>query len=341
MSTEIYGVAYNSTVILQQLVSPRKYNPIALHVTFSSSQVKAEVDERLKKSRNLPVVLAGNLEIARAFLRQYPKQDCKMVLCECPPFLNPPHSPVLKWLDCDLQSAGAWQVAKIKPEDFMDLLDELQPLGSDGREYLGAVRYIDDGIKRVEALQKFGESIPKYYKDTIASLEPEQNKSPIKALKESRKTKDTLRSLLTATLESVDKKHRQALAKLVLDYEITLVSKREYLSAVTKAVDDETVKKDFLTLRKWMDSKNGALLQEAFFDYATNHARRSWQTVLDAHKKVSEDDLSLLVQHFDVKSTCQVFAEKVLSFQNLPQDKTPPKEPNRPASGSLEEILNL
>jgi hypothetical protein len=341
MSHEILGVAYNSTVILQQLVSTRKYNPIALHATFSPGQIKTEVENKLKQSKNTPVVLAGNLDIARTFLKAFPKQECKMVLCECPPFLNPPYSPTLQWLDCDLQSAGAWQVAKIKPEDFMDLLDTLKSLSKDGKEYLFSVQYIDDEKKKIEALQKFGESIPKYYKDTIAALEPEQNKSPLKVIKESRKTKETLKSLLTGTLETVEEQHRPVLAKLVLDYQITLVSKREYLSKLNHLIEDETIKKDFLTLRKWMDSKNGALLQEAFFDYATNFERRAWQTILDMHKKVVEEDLHILVLNFDVKTTLQVFPDKVLSYQNLPNDKVSPKEPNRPVSGSLEELLNI
>jgi hypothetical protein len=335
---QIYGVAYNSTIILQQLVSARKYNPIGLHVTMSNSQIKHEVEDKLKKSRNTPVILAGSLQVARTFLRSFPELECKLVLCECPPFLDPPASPTLQWLDCDLQSAGAWQVAKIKPEDFMDLLDLLEPLSTEGKEYISSVRYIDEEDGRIEKLQKFGESIPKYYKDTIASLEPENNKSPLKLLKESRKTKDTLKSLLTGTLETIEEKElRPSMAKLVLDYQISLVSKREYLTQLSVIADD-TIRKDFLTIRKWMDSKKGALLQEAFFDYATNHTRRSWQTILDTHKKITEEDIHLLISHFDVKRTPQVFADKVAAYKDLPQDKMPPPEP---LTGDLAELLNM
>jgi hypothetical protein len=220
----------------------------------------------------------------------------------------------------------------------MDLLDLLEPLSTEGKEYISSVRYIDEEDGRIEKLQKFGESIPKYYKDTIASLEPENNKSPLKLLKESRKTKDTLKSLLTGTLETIEEKElRPSMAKLVLDYQISLVSKREYLTQLSVIADD-TIRKDFLTIRKWMDSKKGALLQEAFFDYATNHTRRSWQTILDTHKKITEEDIHLLISHFDVKRTPQVFADKVAAYKDLPQDKMPPPEP---LTGDLAELLNM
>jgi hypothetical protein len=295
---EIYGIAYNSTVILQQLVSARKYTPIGLHVTMASAQIKSEVEDKIKRNKNLPVVLAGSLQVARTFLRNFPTLECKLILCECPPFLDPPACPVLQWLDCDLQAAGAWQVAKIKPEDFMDLLDVLNPLSTAGKEYIASVRYIDEDRGRIEKLQKFGESIPKYYKDTIAALEPDSNKSPLKTLKNIRKAKEGLKSLLAGTLETVDEYHRAVLAKLVLDYQITLVTKREYLSKLTSLIEDETVRKDFLTLRKWMDSKKGALLQEAFFAYSKLETKEML-VILEAHKKVSEEDLQLLVVHFD------------------------------------------
>jgi hypothetical protein len=189
-------------------------------------------------------------------------------------------------------------VAKIKPEDFMDLLDVLNPLSTAGKEYIASVRYIDEDRGRIEKLQKFGESIPKYYKDTIAALEPDSNKSPLKTLKNIRKAKEGLKSLLAGTLETVDEYHRAVLAKLVLDYQITLVTKREYLSKLTSLIEDETIRKDFLTLRKWMDSKKGALLQEAFFAYSKLETKEML-VILEAHKKVSEEDLQLLVVHFD------------------------------------------
>jgi len=294
---EIYGVAYNSTIILQQLISPRRYNPIALHATYSHAQVKAEVERTLGESRCVPVVLAGNLYLARTFVRLFAHVKAKLVLCECPPFLNPPCSDVLQWLDCDLQAAGAWQVAKIKPEDFMEMLDKLEVLGDRGKQYLAAVRYVDDDDERLDLLHKFSVSIPKYYKDAIATLDPVQNKSPLKALKETRKTKDTLRNLLTTTLDGVSKKHRKDLAKLVLDYQIALVTKREYLSMLTKTVDDDGLRKDFLTLRKWMDSKAGSMLKDAFYEMTAQQS--SVSSVMETYKKIAEDDLHLLAAHFD------------------------------------------
>lgn len=328
MTVELYGIAYSSPILIWQLVSQRKYNPIML-VNNSIGQLKQEAETQMKKSQKLPVILAGSLDIAHAFLKTFPKQECKIVLFDCPGLLNPCVGPLMRWLDCDHQAAGAWQVAKIKPEDFMDILDALPPLTVEGKKFLMSMQR--HGNKdRLEEIRKFSESIPKYYKDLLASMESEYNKSPIKALKETRKIKDGLKTLLAATIETVPEVNRSELTKLVLDYQITLVGKREYLSKLNQLIVDETVRKDFLTLRKWMDSKNGALLQDAFFDYGTNYTRRSWQTVMDAHKKVADEDLMLLITHFDVKNTMQVFADKTLSYQNLPADKVSPKEPNHP-----------
>jgi len=338
MAIEIYGIAYSSPIIIWQLISQQKYAPILL-INNSISHVRQDVDAQLKKNTSkTPVVLAGSLEIAQLVQKNYADLKYKLVLFDCPPLLNPPVNPLLKWLDCDLQAAGAWQVAKIKPEDFMDLLDTLDVLSQEGKDYITSVKRHGNS-NRLDEIKKFSDSIPKYYKDILATLDSAQNKSPIKEMKQRRSVKDNLTSLLSAALTNI-LESKDVLTKLVLDYQISLVTKREFLSKLTHLVSDETVKKEFLTIRKWMDSKSGFLLQEAFFDFAFNHERRSWQTITEHHKKASEDDLQLLIAHFDMKKTLQVFSDKVHLYTELPSDKVP-VDTNQLRCKPLGELLNV
>jgi len=337
MQTEIYGVAYHSPIILWQLVHPKKYNVILL-VNNQPSQIKEDVQSQLRKDARTPVVLAGSLDIVHSLLKLFPKLDCKLILFDCPGLINPFVGPKMRWLDCDHQAGGAWQIAKIKPEDFSELLDQLSVLTPEGREFINSMKR--QGSDRLEDIKKFADSIPKYYKDLLASMEAETNKSPIKTLKESRRSRDNLRSLLGGILVQVENKEdKLKLLQLVLDYQVALVGKREYLSKLTLLVTDELLKKEFLALRKWIDSKSGSLLQEAYFDYVANSERRSWQTIVDTYKKISEEDLQMLISHLSPVEALLSLKEKISIYENLPSDKS--KTINRPDAVNLVEVFGL
>jgi hypothetical protein len=340
--TEAYGFAYQSPFMLWQLVPPRSYYPLLL-VNDSPSAIKDDVVNHTKQhggSKRLPVVLAGSLDILQSFLKQFPKQDCKVILFDCPCFLEPFFGPKLQWLDCDHQAGGAWQTAKIKPEDFTSLLEDLSVLSKDGREFfLTMKRHV--AKDRVKELEAFAKHMPKYYKELVVTLDQEINKSPLKIAKEARKTKDTLKNLLHLSLEAVTElPMRQSLVTLVLGYQTETVAKREYLTKLSTIVSNEFVKKEFLNLRKWMDAKAGALLKDAYFDFVVNHERRSWQTLVETHKKVAEEDLLLLLSHSDFKESLQKVGERLSSFQSMQSDKAPPVRPNHPELIVLSDIFN-
>jgi len=321
MTIEVYGIAYHSPIILWQLILPRKYNAVLL-VNVQAAQIKEDVNNQLaKRDTKTCVILAGSLDIAQLFLKLFPKLDCKLLLFDCPGLLNPFVGPSIRWLDCDHQAGGAWQIAKIKPEDFSDLLNDLTLITTAGRQFV--LSMTRQGSDKLEDIKKFADSIPKYYKDLLVSMDQDHNKSPIKILKESRRLKETLGTLLGASLSKIEAdEHKISLSKLVLDYQVGLVGKREYLSKLTHSVSDELIKKEFLGLRKWIDSRNGALLQEAYYDYVANSSHRSKQIILNTYKKVSEDDLQMLIVHHSPEEALQTLKEKISSYQNLPSDKS-------------------
>jgi len=340
--TEIYGIAFQSPFLLWTLVPSRKYFPILL-INSSHSQIKEDVVTQTKQHegmKKMPVILATSLPIMQSFIKQFPKMDCKTLLFEVPSFMNPFFDESIKWLDCDHQAGGAWQTAKIKPEDFSQLLDELKPITKSGKEFLlRSLRH--KAPDRSNEIESFVQNVPKSYKDLLADLDPESNKSPIKLAKEARKTKDSLKGLMLTCLDSVtDAVTKKTLVELVFNYIGAQVAKREFLTILSDATSEEFIKKEMLTVRKWVDSKSGMLLRDAFFDFYVNKERRAWRSIAETYKKTSEEDILLLVSFFNQK-TLRLNEDRVASYQALPVDKTAPVAPNHPELLSVEEIFTF
>lgn len=338
MPVEAYGFAYHSPLILWQLLPPKKYFPVLL-ANDSPSQIKDDVKAHQEKydSKRMPVILAGSLPILQGFIKAFPKMQCKVLLFDCPSFLLPFFGPQLKWLDCDHQAGGAWQIAKVKPEEFSRLLEHLHPLSDSGRKFFSDMRRFlpTDKINEVEL---FAKNIPKYYRDLLAKMPEEHNKSPLKTSKDAKKSKESLTNLIKVSLSTVeDSDCKQQLVGLVLDYQLDRTGKRDYLTRLTSIIgEDALLKKEFLSIRKWIDSKCGESLLDAYLDFIVNKDIRSINTIVSTYKKVSEEDILLLVAYFKEEEALQQYKDRIGSFQQLLGDKLAPKEyPDPPDLGSV------
>lgn len=337
---EIYGVAYQSPAILYYLVSAKKYFPVMVQ---DVAQVRSDLKTQLQKNtlKKLPVIIAGNLTVAQAFVKQYPDLNCKLVMFDYPSLLLPKLGPQICWLDCDHQPGGAWQISKLMPEEFNNLLDKLAPLSEAGRKFLLAMVKLMP-VDRTNEIEAFATHLPKSYKDLLASPGDGQ-KSPLKLAKEGKKSKESFRNILIDGISSISgSDQRKKCVNLVLDYQLGLVGKKDFQSKMVLIVREEQIKKDLLGVRKWIDSKAGAALQDAYFDYVVNKERRSWATVLAEHKKVHEEDLVVLLSHLQLEGApLQHFTDKVASFAKLPSDKAVPKAPFHPDLVRLAEVFQF
>jgi len=318
---EVYGICYNPALIVYNLVSPKKHH--ALFLTDSYHQtLKEEVKSYLAENHlnKTLVVMACGLEIAQQFLKLFPDLPHKLVLFDYPGSLVPFLSPMIQWLDCDHQLGGAWQIAKIKYEEFNELLDRLPVLSDSSKSYLLQMKRLVPADKSNE-IEAFSSNLPKNIKEILAT-QNDSTKSPIKLAKESRKGKETLKSLLLDSLNNIEScDQRKKLVQLVLDYQLALFSKKDFTNRLVLITRDEQIKKDFMNVRKWIDSKVGVSLHDSYYDVVINEGKRGVKTVLATHKKASEEDLEILLSYvrLDGKALSSQ-AEKVDLFAKLPPD---------------------
>ena len=182
--SKIFGLAFHSPLIIHSLVPPRDYGR-ALLVTDSPTEIKKEVDTAVKSSRKRPIVmLAGSLSILQSFLKEYvagkhSDVQWKIVLFDFPGLLVPFDLPSVKWLDCDNQSGGAWQITKLKPDSFAELLGTLKPLDKKTAEdLLKVTRHIPtEKIQEIESILK---SLPQTYRDLIPAEETKRSQKKVK-----------------------------------------------------------------------------------------------------------------------------------------------------------------
>ena len=176
----IYGMAFHSPLIIHSLIPPRDYVR-ALLLSDSVSEIKREIDLAVKASRNRPiVVLAGSLPILHVFLTEsFPKIEnpVKILLFDFPGLIIPFVMPGVKWIDCDLQSGGAWQITKLRPESFTELLTALPPIDKKVAEtLLKATRYMPE--ERVPELERVAKHLPETYKSLITADDAKKTPKP-------------------------------------------------------------------------------------------------------------------------------------------------------------------
>ena len=295
---QAYGFAFITPLIIRSLVPPKKFYPVLL-VTDNAKQIKEQVESAKNQQggNRKPVILAGSIEILQTYLKQYPTaKDARVILFDFPGLLIPFFGKHLKWLDCDHQAGGSWQIARFSPEAFEALIEELSSLDQKGREFfLGIKRFVPND-QRISEIEKFTEFLPKTYKDLLSTLTADNGNAEKKASREaeaSRKRGGTLKAMISTLLAKVPPAQHGRLVEFVLDYQLALITKRDFLN---RAVSDlgTGFKDDILTIRKWIDSKSGSALYDAYLDYMAG-SQKSWASLLELHKRMMEEDLLMLV----------------------------------------------
>jgi hypothetical protein len=174
--SKIFGMAFHSPLIIHSLIPPKDYGRTLL-ISESYSDIKREVESSIKAARKRPIVaIAGSLAILQVFLKDFlaSKHDVqwKVILFDFPGLLVPFDIPSVRWLDCDNQSGGAWQITKLRPEAFCDILATLKPLDrKTAEELLKVARHVPND--RIPEIERIAKSLPASYKDLIP---PEETK---------------------------------------------------------------------------------------------------------------------------------------------------------------------
>lgn len=291
---QAYGFAFITPLIVRSLVPPKRFYPILLTVD-NAKQIKEAVESAKNHCGGFrkPVVLAGSIDILQTYLKQYPAADARVLLFDFPGLLNPFYGKHLKWLDCDHQAGGSWQIARFSPEAFESLMTVLCPLDQKGREFFLSIKRIVPNDKRLTDIEGFTEALPKTYKDLLSNLTAEDGNAEKKATAEKKRVSGALRSLMIVTVEKIPLTQRTRFVEIVLDYQLSLITKRDFINRITAEVGP-SIKDDALAIRKWIDSKSGAALYDAYIDFVLNN-NNTWVGVLEAHKRILEEDLILLV----------------------------------------------
>lgn len=296
---QIYGFAYHSPLFLVNLTPRLQYAPLYLEAKWTDRDLVRNVSPMIATipTGRMPVVVAGSLTALKAFLKGFPNMVCKVVLCDFPGLLNPFKDPMLEWLDCDHQSAGAWQILKLKYESFTEMLNNLAPLGEEGRDLITRmVRW--QSRDRVSEIEKFNESLPTSYKamvDYEAADLTDADKGYDVTKDHSWKRK-SLKDILSEVLDHVQRPERHHILDIILDYQLAKITKREYNAKMRGYMEASPLFKKKVTLiRKWVDDvKHGRLLFQGYLDYVGNLERRAWKTILDDNA-INELDLLIVI----------------------------------------------
>lgn len=338
---QINGFVYHSPLIIRCLIPTVSYTPIYLELKWTASDMKSVchlIDDA--KYNNSTIVLMGSLTSLHTFFDVYPDitAKIKVLLFDAPGLVNPAAHPLLHWVDSDLQSGGAWQIAKIKYDTIVDLLDRQVVLDGDGRDFLKSMyRFLPPD--RTNEIEKFAENMPDSYKDLVKQLQDKNfvidknvEQDTIKDTAWKKKTLTELLIEMTAAVSTRSK--RQMLFDLVMDYFLLKITKKAFTSEVNKL--DDTLKKRVGSVRKWMDAvKLGAVLRLAYFDTLVNLKARSWKTILEDHGVVADKDLLLIMARQPCSdNVLEFYKDELVSISQLPANMNSP-EPVFPWSDGL------
>jgi hypothetical protein len=343
---QIYGYAFHSPLIMVNLTPLKDHYPIYLEARWVASDLYKNVSPLLEEcSTDKTVVLfAGSLPILQSFLKTFPdvKQKVKVVLFDFPGLVNPFRDPLIKWVDCDHQVGGAWQITKSKLSSFEALLREQQHLDNEGKELIMRMtRFVSRD--RVSEIEKFHEYMPSNYKEMLdydmTDSDSDTNKANYDAAKDTSWKKKTFTDVLKDFMVNVPKPKRKSVFDLILSYQLNKVSKRDYNTKIKPFVENSAaLKKTVITVRKWMDdTKRGRALHRAYLDYVSNLTRRSWKTILEENGLVDELDLLVVIktQHRDVPDLALFYLEELKEINSLPSNMHAPERTVRWLDGSL------
>jgi len=331
---QIYGYAFHSPLILQNLIPLRDHLPIYLESRWVASDMYRNVSPQLENAKGKTVVvLAGSLPMLQSFLKTFPDvAPLKVILFEFPGLLTLFRDPHIDWIDCDHQVGGAWQITKSKLSSFEALLREQEPLNEEGKDLIFRMtRFVSRD--RISEIEKFHDYMPANYKEMIDydMSDDSDNKAAYDAAKDTSWKKKTFCDVLKEFLVNVPKPKRQVVLDLILDYQLSRVAKRDYNTKIKVYVENSNIlKKTVILVRKWMDDiKHGRALQRAYLDYLSNLNRRSWKTILEEHGAVDELDLLIVIarQHRDIPDLALQYTEELKDISSLPSNLHPP-EPN-------------
>lgn len=336
--TQIYGFAYHSPLFLQNLCPRMSYAPLYLEARWTDRDLVRNVTPVMQAipQGHIPLVVAGSLTALKAFVRGFPKFKGKVMLCDFPGLINPFRDPLLEWIDCDHQNAGAWQTLKLKYEAFSDMLGTLDFLGDDGRDLiLRMVRW--QSRDRVSEIEQFNESLPTSYKALVdyESADLTDSDKGYDVAKDHSWKRKSLKEILAEVLEHVQRAERRHILDIILDYQLSRITKREYNSRMKGYMDASLIFKKKATLvRKWIDdAKHGRLLFQAYLDYLCNIKKRSWKTVLD-DSAVNEQDLLIVISKQPCSDeTSSLYSEEIKGILEFPPNMHPPEATVRWSTG--------
>lgn len=278
---ELYGVAFASPMVIYPQISRREWNPILLR---NEQSVRQDFLAKKDLSQKRKLILATSLEVMLGFLKTFPKEatKCSFILFDFPGFLENVEHLQIKWLDCDEQAGGAWQIAKVTPLMLEQHLKNLGTLSEKGFAGLLELKKLvaEDRSSKIQEIANYRKNYRQFLN------KPENTKK-----KSSEKWQE--RSLLSLVKEALSEfetdKEKEKVRDFLLRYQLGLVDKKKFTSLV--------LSKDIkISLKKWMDSKSrGSSLYLAYIDYVENLRKRSWETILKTAKHVHPDDLHLLI----------------------------------------------
>lgn len=325
MSVEIYGLTYHSPLLIRTLVPYLEYNPIYLEARWTNLEMQKFVKFNLDQTVNkIPLILAGSLTILQQFIKAFPDQNCKVILFDYPNLINPYLHPLLEWLDCDHQSGGAWQIAKVKYELFEEMLKLLAPISEEGKNLvLSMVRFT--ARDRINEIEQYVEKIPQNYKELVEDEDGLLKEEAV--VKDSSWKKKTLTQLIKELFVGVSKTKRQMMLDAIFNYFFKNIIKKEYNTKITKLTDgNEVLKKKVVVIRKWIDDSNlGGILFTAYLDYAINFEKRCWLTILEENENVSDEDLLLVLgRQSPNEDLCTRYAEEILNVSSRPANMFAP-----------------
>ena len=346
---QAYGLAFHSPLIIFNLIPLDKYFPILL-VDESKQSIKREFDARIKKNKEgkNPIVLANSLSILQNFVSEYPTlKGVKVILFDFPGLLTPFTQTFIKWLDCNNQPGGAWQLTKLKLELFSELLSELDELDVANKALLANMtRFVPKNRKN--DIEDVAEHLSKNYRDLIdTEVSDPKDLDREYSVKNENWKKRNLCGLISDFVNPVDTKRKEEFVTLILDYQLGFLTKREYNNkGNTLARGNEDYKKKFVLARKWMDSTLGSNLYESYCDICANLTTRSWHTIIGEYE-ISPDDLLLLLSKQSAQSVIEneelqsVYGDDYKSAKDLPTDHNPPSAPYYEEPKSLSITFNF
>ena len=348
---KVFGIAFHSPLLIFNLIPPEKFHPILL-VSENRKEIREQINGRMSENTDGKtfIVLAGSLVILQQFLEEYNfKSGLKILLFDFPGLILPFNNSMIRWLDCDYQNGGAWQVTKLMPEDFAETLLFLDDFDEPSRKVIMDMKRFVPQNRKAE-LEQIADSLSKSYKEFIVK-EAENQKTEeqnVLSIKTDNWKKLTLTDMMKYVIKDLDIKLHAEFIELVLGYQVCIYTKREYNKKATAlSRGNEQQKKSLAILRKWMDNNTlGEKLYHAYCDFLANAERRSWKTILEDNT-VDESDLCLLLAYqsrdtvLNNKEIYHHYKDDFKSVKDKKSDGVPPTEPFYEFPTPLSTIFNL